>query len=170
MLWLNPLNVETFPDGLLDALDDVDLVTSVRQSRPDHSIEGRLRARMQADALQPVASLEDDDDDATATAVQAETVRKTPYSEEDIKEATQFLRLAVRSWSHLTTATSHLFEFRQRIGWSLSWITFEGDTPTVFGVARSTMTKRTWRQTVLERTRSRMIEQMDYSFVICALK
>ena len=63
MLWLNPQNVDTFPEGLLDALDDVELVTSVRQSRPDHSLEGRLKARMHADALQPVASLEEDSDD-----------------------------------------------------------------------------------------------------------
>ena len=45
-------------------MDDVDLVASVKQSHPDHSIEGRLRARMQADALQPVANLEDDAADA----------------------------------------------------------------------------------------------------------
>lgn len=95
MLWLNPANVETFPDGLVDALDDPDLITSLRQLQPDHSLEGRLRARMKADALQPVASL-DDEGDEDPEAVHKEFLRKTPYSGEDIKEAVQFLRLTVR--------------------------------------------------------------------------
>ena len=95
VLWLNPANVETFPDGLVDALDDPDLITSLRQLQPDHSLEGRLRARMKADALQPVASL-DDEGDEDPEAVHKEFLRKTPYSGEDIKEAVQFLRLTVR--------------------------------------------------------------------------
>ena len=78
----------------MDALDDPELISSLRQLQPDHSLEGRLRTRMRADALQPVASLEDDDE--TSEAVQ-EPLRNTPYSEEDIKEAVQFLRLTVRS-------------------------------------------------------------------------
>ena len=48
---------------------------------------------MQADALEPVASLEDDDE--TSSTAQAEKLRKPPYSEEDMKEAVQFLRLSV---------------------------------------------------------------------------
>lgn len=96
VLWLNPANPDTFPEGLLDELDDPELILSLKQQRPDHSIEGRLRARMLADALQPVASL---DDDEASTAVQPEALRKTPYSEEDIKEAVQFLRLTVRLFS-----------------------------------------------------------------------
>ncbi|GJE84658.1 G patch domain-containing protein [Phanerochaete sordida] len=94
VLWLHPLNPDTFPEGLLDELDDPALITSLRQLRPDHSMEGRLRARMQADALQPVASLEDDDE--TASPAQGEKLKKTPYSEEDIKEAVQFLRLSAK--------------------------------------------------------------------------
>jgi hypothetical protein len=92
VLWLNPLNVDAFPEGLLDALDDADLVAELKLSQPDHSIEGRLKARMQADALQPVVSLEDDE---TSTAAPKETLRKTPYSEEDLKEVVQFLQLTV---------------------------------------------------------------------------
>lgn len=94
VLWLNPMNPDTFPEGLLDDLDDPELITSLRHLRPDHSLEGRLRARMQADALQPVASLEDDDE--TTSPAEVEKPRKTPYSEEDIKEAVQFLRLSAK--------------------------------------------------------------------------
>ncbi|KIP12828.1 hypothetical protein PHLGIDRAFT_60997 [Phlebiopsis gigantea 11061_1 CR5-6] len=95
VLWLNPANLETFPDGLVDAFDDVDLITSLRQLQPDHSIEGRLRACMKADALQPVVSL-DDEGDEDPEAVHNDAPRKTPYSEEDIKEAVQFLRLTAK--------------------------------------------------------------------------
>lgn len=94
VLWLNPMNPDSFPESLLDELDDPELITSLRQLQPDRSLEGRLRTRMQADALQPVASLEDDDE--TSSPVQDEKHKKTPYSEEDIKEAVQFLRLSVR--------------------------------------------------------------------------
>ncbi|EKM59672.1 uncharacterized protein PHACADRAFT_85873 [Phanerochaete carnosa HHB-10118-sp] len=94
VLWLNPMNPDTFPESLLDELDDPELITSLRKLQPDHSLEGRLRARMQADALQPVANLEDDDE--TSSPVQDEKPRKTPYSEEDIKEAVQFLRLSAQ--------------------------------------------------------------------------
>ena len=105
-----------FPEGLLDALDDADLAASLRQSRPDHSIEGRLKAQMQADALQAVASLEEDE---TSTAAQKETLRKTPYSEEDIKEAVQFLRLAVCCSLLVSDGRNVAYQlafFRQRTG------------------------------------------------------
>lgn len=94
VLWLNPTDVDTFPEGFMDDLDDPELITSLRRLQPDHSLEGRLRAGMRADALRPVASLEDDDE--TSEAVQ-ESLRKAPYSEEDMKEAVQFLRLTVCS-------------------------------------------------------------------------
>ena len=49
---------------------------------------------MQADALRPLTSFLDDvdADDRTEKA----ELRKSPYSEEDIQEAVQFLRLGVR--------------------------------------------------------------------------
>ena len=97
VLWLNPEDPETFPEGLLDALDDPALVAAVQRQRADHSLEGRLRAKMQADALRPLkASLDDVDADEDATADKAE-LRSSPYSEEELQEAVQFLRLGVRA-------------------------------------------------------------------------
>ncbi len=67
------------------------MLDTVRRSRADDSIEGRLRAKMQADALRPLKAGLDEDEPAPADSV----LRKTPYSEEDVEEATQFLRLTV---------------------------------------------------------------------------
>ncbi|KAI0334765.1 hypothetical protein GY45DRAFT_1431268 [Cubamyces sp. BRFM 1775] len=94
VLWLNPEHPETFPEGLLDALDDPALVASIQRQRADHSIEGRLRAKMQADALRPLKSSLDDVD-AAAEDEKAEA-RSSPYSEEELEEALQFLRLNPR--------------------------------------------------------------------------
>lgn len=91
VLWLNPMHPDTFPEGFIDALDDPALVQALQRHRPHDLLEGNLRARMQADALQPLSSLEDDEEAVTSKPAPS----KTPYSEEDIKEAEQFLRLAV---------------------------------------------------------------------------
>ncbi|KAI0770789.1 hypothetical protein BC629DRAFT_1442099 [Irpex lacteus] len=89
VLWLNPNNPETFPDGLIDALEDPDVVYALQRQQHDNSIEGRFKARMKADALQPLqSSLEDEGDEAKKPALNT-----IPYSEEDLKEAAQFLRL-----------------------------------------------------------------------------
>ncbi|RPD61927.1 hypothetical protein L226DRAFT_560632 [Lentinus tigrinus ALCF2SS1-7] len=94
VLWLNPESPETFPEGLLDALDDPALVASIQRHQTDHSLEGRLRAKMQAEALRPLkSSLDDvDADDGTEKA----ELRQSPYSEEDLQEAVQFLRLGAQ--------------------------------------------------------------------------
>lgn len=91
VLWLNPTNPDTFPEGFLDALDDPVVVQFLQQKQAHDPLEGRLRARMQAERLQPLASLDDEDADETELKV-----NNTPYSEEELKEATQFLRLTVR--------------------------------------------------------------------------
>ncbi|TFY69927.1 hypothetical protein EVJ58_g158 [Rhodofomes roseus] len=89
ILWLNPENPETFPEGLIDDLDDPELVASLSRQQAGNTIEGRLKAKMQADALQPLtATLEDDDAQPEKTEL-----RISPYSEEEIQEARQFLRL-----------------------------------------------------------------------------
>ncbi|KAI0346744.1 hypothetical protein BDW22DRAFT_1322252 [Trametopsis cervina] len=92
VLWLNPSNPDSFPEGLVDALEDPEVLFALKRQQHDGGIEGRLRARMQADALQPLkSSLEEDGvDDAKAD------LNKTPYSEEDLKEAAQFLRLGAK--------------------------------------------------------------------------
>ncbi|KAI0692651.1 hypothetical protein BC835DRAFT_1307044 [Cytidiella melzeri] len=91
VLWLNPNNPDTFPEGLVDALEDPSVLYSLKRRQHDGDIEGRLRTRMQADALQPLTSTLEDDDETSGTGKQE--ANKTPYSEEDIKEAEQFLRL-----------------------------------------------------------------------------
>ncbi|KAI0079655.1 RNA-binding domain-containing protein [Panus rudis PR-1116 ss-1] len=92
ILWLNPNNTETFPDGLLDVLDDAVLAADTEWRKHDDSIEGRLRAKMQADALRPLSSNVEDDD----SPEDKKDMRKAPYSEEDIQEAAQFLRLSAK--------------------------------------------------------------------------
>lgn len=102
VLWLNPENPDAFPEGLLDALDDPALVTALQQQSRDDTIEGRLKAKMRADALQPLATPlgadddEADDDDATADPEKPD-LRRSPYSEEEVQEATQFLQLSARN-------------------------------------------------------------------------
>jgi len=93
ILWLNPDNPATFPEGLLDALEDSELVATLQRRQAGDSIEGRMRARMQADALQPLTSALDDD---SASGIEKPELRKVPYSEEEIQEATQFLRLCAK--------------------------------------------------------------------------
>ncbi|KAM5535641.1 hypothetical protein V8D89_010628 [Ganoderma adspersum] len=94
VLWLNPESPETFPDGLLDALDDPALVTAIQQRQAGHSLEGRLRAKMQAEALRPLKStLEDLEDEG---GIEKAELRKSPYSEEELQEAVQFLRLGTQ--------------------------------------------------------------------------
>ncbi|TBU32117.1 hypothetical protein BD311DRAFT_655602 [Dichomitus squalens] len=93
VLWLNPESPETFPEGLLDALDDPALVTSIQQRQAGHSIEGRLRAKMQADALRPLKSTLEDLDEEGESGIEKSELRKEPYSEEELQEAVQFLRL-----------------------------------------------------------------------------
>ncbi|EJF62970.1 hypothetical protein DICSQDRAFT_56917 [Dichomitus squalens LYAD-421 SS1] len=93
VLWLNPESPETFPEGLLDALDDPALVTSIQQRQAGHSIEGRLRAKMQADALRPLKTTLEDLDKEGESGIEKSELRKEPYSEEELQEAVQFLRL-----------------------------------------------------------------------------
>lgn len=93
ILWLNPHNPESFPEGFIDALDDTRLVAALQQQQVDDTIEGRLSARMRADALQPLTIL---DSDGPQPATKLEPSR-SPHSQDDIKEATQFLQLSVSS-------------------------------------------------------------------------
>ena len=80
---------------------------------------------MQIDALRPLkASLEEDE-----LAQDKATLSKTPYSEEEIEEATQFLRLSVRysicaflglgtELFHSTRSTVLLLHCVASVGWS----------------------------------------------------
>jgi hypothetical protein len=90
VLWLVPDEIESFPDGLINALDErsgTSLLSRVGSDhRGNHGIESRLRRQMRADALQPLPS---EPEDAPS--------RQTPgpYPPELIDEALQFLRLNV---------------------------------------------------------------------------
>ncbi|KAF7352922.1 G-patch domain-containing protein [Mycena venus] len=98
VLWLNPNNPDSFPAGLLDALNiRTTLEISPPPSRRDRerdrdrdstvSIEARLRRQMAADTLQPLGALDDDDVKAAILPTSHE------FSSEVLEETTHFLRL-----------------------------------------------------------------------------
>ncbi|CCM01693.1 uncharacterized protein FIBRA_03757 [Fibroporia radiculosa] len=92
VLWLNPDNVDSFPEGLIDALDDPSLIAALLRQRAGDGIEGQMRSRMRADALHPLkTSL--NDDDLPATDTEKPDLSSLAYSEEEIEEAAQFLQL-----------------------------------------------------------------------------
>lgn len=91
VLWLHPSNPDAFPAGLLEALDDPEVHAILRQQHPDRSVEGRMRLKMEADALKP---LNDDLGDPDAPSSSRETLRE--YSEDDLQEVSQFLRLPAK--------------------------------------------------------------------------
>jgi hypothetical protein len=84
ILCLNPHDTNSFPDGLLDALNERSPVNLLADS--NDTIESRLRRQMQADALLPLPS---GIDDALAPSI------APVYSQETVDEASQFLRLSV---------------------------------------------------------------------------
>ncbi|KAH8106211.1 hypothetical protein BXZ70DRAFT_918637 [Cristinia sonorae] len=104
VLSLDPQDPDTFPEGLIDMLEDDVLSNRLDQMRKHNAIEGRLRARMHADALRPLQPLShDDDDDDEADSVQLTGLKPpkadlhdAPYSEEDLEECTAFLRLSAK--------------------------------------------------------------------------
>ncbi|KAF8211287.1 hypothetical protein K438DRAFT_1807059 [Mycena galopus ATCC 62051] len=96
VLWLNPNNPDSFPPGLLDALNiRTTLEISPPPSKRDHerdrdstvSIEARLRRQMAADTLQPLGALDDGDVKAAVLPTSNE------FSSEVLEETTHFLRL-----------------------------------------------------------------------------
>lgn len=145
MLWLDPSNPATFPEGLLDALEgSLAAIASLKRGRADDTFEDRLRVRMRAEALRPLTSLEDDEDAPVETK---ETARKTPYSEEDVAEAEQFLRLPVRSFvSRALSSTVDLVQFRRKTGSRWCWSISDADIAIVSGVGPNTRTRRIWKQ------------------------
>jgi hypothetical protein len=82
ILWLDPENAETFPRGLLDALEDDALILAraVARKHAEDDIEARLRAQMRADALQPLDEIEEN------ALLDARAAPK-PTTEEDVFDA-----------------------------------------------------------------------------------
>ena len=113
---------------------------------------------MRADALQPLtATLEDDD-----AAPEKAELRKSPYSEEELQEARQFLRLSV-SGSLLTPAAVEnvlivflmgAHRLRRTIGCNWCLTTYAKDMRTASGAERSMTTRTISRNLVLGRTKS----------------
>jgi hypothetical protein len=107
VLWLDPINPDSFPAGLLDAVTAT--TTAAATTPPDWSgrkdeersiiLEEQLREQMRADALQP---LDDDEDVGVDDDVVASSLPKnTDFDSEShlppkwIEDAAQFLRLNV---------------------------------------------------------------------------
>jgi hypothetical protein len=104
VLWLDPINPDTFPAGLLDAVAASTAAAGAAAGATtpawsdkgeERSIEERLREQMRTDALQPLV---DDDDDVL---VVASSPKNTDFNSEShlppkwIDDAAQFLRLNV---------------------------------------------------------------------------
>jgi hypothetical protein len=128
VFWLDPINPDTFPAGLLDAVtpSTAAVATAPGWSGRDEerSVEERLREQMRADALQ---SLDDDDDDneaVTSSPKNADLNREShlPLTRELIEDAAQFLCLNVSvrpSAANLLTlprAPLYFFSLGIRIG------------------------------------------------------
>jgi hypothetical protein len=108
VLWLDPINPDTFPTGLLDAVTASTAAatgTAAATTPPawsgkgeERSMEERLREQMRADALQP---LDDDDDVDVLGDVLVSLPKNTDVNSEShlppkwIEDAAQFLRLNV---------------------------------------------------------------------------
>lgn len=108
VLWLDPINPDTFPTGLLDAVTASMTATTTAAANTtavwsgkgeERSKEERLREQMRADALQP---LDDDDDDVVGDVVAASLLPKNADFDSEshlppkwIEDAAQFLRLNV---------------------------------------------------------------------------
>lgn len=100
MLSLDPINPDTFPAGLWDAVASTTAAAATAapawRGKGERSTEERLREQMLADALQP---LNPDDDDADAGA--SCSPKNADFNSESylppkmIEDAAQFLRLSV---------------------------------------------------------------------------
>jgi hypothetical protein len=93
VLWLDPRNPDSFPNGLLDALGEHSGVSYVfpADGGATQRIESRLRRQMRADALLPLYADISENDEKPVSEVHGD------YSSETIDEALQFLQLNVRS-------------------------------------------------------------------------
>jgi hypothetical protein len=94
VLWLNPNNPNTFPQGLMDALYNTGNPATIANDAGD-SMQSRLRKQMQADSLQPI------DDAEPATNTKSLIPTEDQYGSEVLEEATQFLRLQAQDRLHL---------------------------------------------------------------------
>lgn len=138
MLWLDPNNPDTFPEGLLDALSDAALSLLHEHEASGISMHDRLRAQMRADALQPVVSALDDSD-STGSDAKKTALKDAPFSPEIVEEASRFLRASVRYRRCFCKSPPDVpaLVASLRIDSTRYCPTFAVSTGTVFGVAPS---------------------------------
>jgi hypothetical protein len=93
---LNPDDLESIPEGLLNGVSDTLPVSSLLPmfAPGDGSHAARLRAQMQADALLPLSSGLDDGEEDDASTIEAPATTEE-FPPEVIEEAIYFLRLGV---------------------------------------------------------------------------
>lgn len=117
---------------------------------------------MRADALQPLTATPEDDDAAPEKA----ELRTSPYSEEELQEARQFLRLSVSGNLLASAAVENVLIVlllgahrpRQNIGCNWCLTTCAKDMLTASGAERSMTTRKTWIRIVRDRRRMLTIE------------
>lgn len=106
MFWLDPINPDTFPVGLLEAVaastaaGAVTTATATATTRAptwsdkeERSIEERLRVQMRTDALQPLDDDHDDVDVVASSPKDADANSELHLPPKWIEDAAQFLRL-----------------------------------------------------------------------------
>jgi len=107
VLWINPSDVDSVPQGLMDALLEYS-----QQNPPIPSGKGdeaaRLREQMRVDALHPITGYEDDNETPTGVNETRKTTQPEGYSPETVEEAAYFLRLGPRD--RLTLVLTYLRE------------------------------------------------------------
>ncbi|KAG1753856.1 uncharacterized protein EDB91DRAFT_1326349 [Suillus paluster] len=99
VLCLNPNEPESIPQGLMDPLSAHTLLVSPLPSAlidTSQSHAARLHAQMRADALLPVSSGLDDEDDDTGALTEEAPTTVEEFPQEVIEEAAYFLRLGPR--------------------------------------------------------------------------
>lgn len=137
VLWLNPQDPDSFPEGLMVALTEYSSRASENQElSSDAATPSRLRLQMQADALRPIAGLDEDD-------VEESTPDDTEiFSSETIEEAIQFLRLNVRTTYYVSFVVQMHFNFSCRLKIDCGWYFHISatSTHTASGVERNTTT------------------------------
>ncbi|TFY72484.1 hypothetical protein EVG20_g533 [Dentipellis fragilis] len=87
VLWLNPDKPESYPAGLLEALAERWTLIPDPTADPRISVQERLRSQMEADALHPLADLDDDG------PPKAQHVQEIMFSPEQLEKAVKFLGL-----------------------------------------------------------------------------
>ncbi|KII95345.1 hypothetical protein PLICRDRAFT_121060 [Plicaturopsis crispa FD-325 SS-3] len=98
VLWLNPKDTGSFPEGLVDALSEQNyhaLLVASELQRARDDVQARLRRQMQEDALQPLDDLDE------PPAIPIPSVSEDKFSAETVAEVAQFLRLNAQDRLHL---------------------------------------------------------------------